>query len=66
VDGRATPFDHLSEGTAWAAAGQADDVTITLRARNIAIEVVELVRLTDVNPYVDGTRRLRDRWRTQS
>lgn len=66
VDGRAIPFDHISEGTAWAAVGRADDVTITLRAWRIAIEAVELVRLTDVDAYVEGTRRLRDRWRTES
>jgi hypothetical protein len=65
VDGRPIPFDHISEGTAWAAVGIADDVTITLRARSIAIEAVELRRVTDVDPYIEGTRRLRDRWRTQ-
>jgi hypothetical protein len=66
VDGRATPFDHLSEGAAWVAVGQADDVTITLRARSIAIEAVDLAKLIDVDAYIEGTRRLRDRWRTQS
>lgn len=38
-----------------------DDVTITLRARSIAIEAVELVTLTDVDAYIEGTRRLRIR-----
>jgi hypothetical protein len=66
VDGRATPFDHLSVGAAWVAVGQADDVTITLRARSIAIEAVDLAKLIDVDAYIEGTRRLRDRWRTQS
>jgi hypothetical protein len=66
VDGRATPFDQISEGSAWVAVGLVDDVTITLRARGIPIEAVELVRLTDVDPYIQGTRNLRDRWRTRS
>ncbi|HEY3214409.1 MAG TPA: hypothetical protein VGL16_14535 [Actinomycetota bacterium] len=61
VDGRAVPFDRVSEGTAWAAVGLVDDVAIMLRARGIPIEAVELVRLTDVEPYVEGTRLLRDR-----
>jgi hypothetical protein len=64
VEGRPTPFDHISEGTDWAAVGVADDVTITLRARSIAIEAVKLVSLTNVDQYTEGTRRIRDRWRT--
>jgi hypothetical protein len=32
-----------------------------LRARSIAIEAVELVRLTDVDAYIEGTQRVRSR-----
>ncbi len=66
VDGEPVRFDHLPEGRAWVAVGGTDDLTITLRARNLAVEAVELVRVNDVEPYVEGSRRLRERWQKES
>ena len=37
-------------------------MTITLRARNLAVDAVELITVTDVEPYVEGNRRLKERW----
>jgi len=34
-----------------------------LRTRNLAVDAVELITVTDVEPYVEGSRRLRDRWK---
>jgi hypothetical protein len=62
VDGEPIRFDHLYEEPAWVAAGRMKDVTITLRARNLAVDAVELITVTDVEPYVECSRRLSDRW----
>lgn len=66
VDGEPVRFDHHSEGPAWVAVGRTDDVSITLRARNLAVDAVELVRVTDIEPYVEGSRRLREQSRSEA
>lgn len=49
-------------GLAWVAVGRWDSVTITLHARNLALDEIELVR-KNVEPYIEGSRALRERWR---
>jgi hypothetical protein len=58
VDGRPVVFDLLAEGRHWVAHAELEGRTLVLRGRDLAVEEVELVRVTDVEPYVEGTRRL--------
>jgi hypothetical protein len=57
VDGRPVGFDLLGEGRHWVAVGELKGQLLVLRARDLAAEEVELVRVTDVAPYVEGTRQ---------
>jgi hypothetical protein len=55
VDGRPVGFDLLAEGRHWVAIAELEGRTLVLQARDLAVERVELVRVTDVEPYVEGT-----------
>jgi hypothetical protein len=63
VDDESVSFDHLADGSAWVAVTRRDALAITLRARNLSIEGVELVTVRDVEPYIEGSRQLHERWR---
>jgi hypothetical protein len=63
VDGEALDFDHLVEGSHWVAIGTKGKVTITLQGRHLQLNQVELVTVGDVDPYVEGSRRLYERRR---
>lgn len=63
VDGEPVPFDHLSDGPPWVAATRRDGLTITLRARNLSVETIELATVRDVEPYIEGSQHLHERWR---
>lgn len=58
VDGRLVGFTWLVEGRYWVAQGELDDRTLTLYARDLPVESVQLVRVTDLEPYIAGQRRL--------
>lgn len=60
VDGRPVSFEWLDEGRHWAAVGELQGRTLVLNARDLAVEEVELVAVGDVEPYVEGTRRLEE------
>jgi hypothetical protein len=60
VEGRPVSFELLARGRHWAAWAELEDRTLLLRARDLAAGEVELVRVDDVEPYVEGTRRLED------
>jgi hypothetical protein len=60
VEGRPASFELLAMGRHWAAWAELDGRTVILRARDLAAEEVELVRVDDVEPYVEGTRRLEE------
>ena len=55
VDGQPVTFDLLAEGRHWVAMAELEGRVVVLQARDLAPEQVELVRVTDVEPYVDGT-----------
>lgn len=57
VDGQPVTFDLLAEGRHWVALAELEGRALVLQARDLAPEQVELVRVTDVEPYVDGTER---------
>jgi hypothetical protein len=62
VDGRPVGFAWLAEGRHWVAQGELEDRTLTLRARDLPVESVQLVRVTDLEPYLQGQRRLEQAW----
>jgi hypothetical protein len=55
VDGVATPFQYLEHAPFWGAVAKLGDITITLDARNADIGEVDLVRITDPDPYIEGS-----------
>ena len=62
MDGRPVGFAWLVEGRYWVAQGELDDRTLTLHARDLLVESVQLVRVTDLEPYIAGQRRLERAW----
>jgi hypothetical protein len=62
VEGRPVAFAWLAEGRHWVAQGELEGRTLTLRARDLPVGSVQLVRVTDVEPYLEGRRRLEAAW----
>ena len=62
VDGRPVGFQWLADGRHWVACAELDDRTLTLRGRDLPVQSVELVRVTDLEPYLEGQRRLQEAW----
>jgi hypothetical protein len=62
VDGRLVGFEWLTEGRHWVARAELDNRTLTLHGRDLPVESVELVRVADLEPYIQGQRRLREAW----
>lgn len=61
VDAQPVDFELLREGGRWVAWAANGGVLVTISGRAIRPEDVELVTISDVEPYIDGGRRLRDR-----
>jgi hypothetical protein len=62
VDGRPVAFAWLGEGRHWVAQAELEERTLTLRGRDLPVESVELVRVFDLKPYIEGQRRLEEAW----
>jgi hypothetical protein len=62
VDGRPVAFEWLAEGRHWVARAELDDRTLTLHGRDLPVESVELAQVADLEPYLQGQRRLRQAW----
>jgi hypothetical protein len=62
VDGRPVAFEWLAEGRHWVAQAELDDCTLTLHGSDLPVESVELVRVSDLEPYIEGQRRLQEGW----
>ena len=60
LDGRPVRFELLAEGRHWVVVAEVEGRTLVLQARDLAPEQVELVRVTDVEPYVEATERLEE------
>ncbi len=58
VDGVPVEFNAVLEGQHWIAEGRVGTVTVKIRARAFPIEDVELVTVRDIEPYIEGHRRL--------
>jgi hypothetical protein len=62
VDGRPVTFEWLAEGRHWAARADLDGRTLTLHGRDLPVGSVELVGVADLEPYIQGQRRLQQAW----
>ena len=62
VDGRPVAFQWLAEGRHWVARAEVSDCALTLHGRDLPVESVELVQVSDLEPYVQGQRRLQQAW----
>ena len=58
VEGRPVGFAWLAEGGHWVARAELDGRTLILHARDLPAGSVELVRVTDLEPYAQGRRLL--------
>jgi hypothetical protein len=57
VDGRPVRFDLLTEGRHWVAVAEVDGRALVLEARDLTVDQIELVRVADIEPYIEGTSR---------
>ena len=62
MDGRPVAFRWLAEGRHWVARAELENRTLTLRGRDLPVASVELVRVLDLEPYIQGQRRLQAAW----
>jgi hypothetical protein len=62
VDGRPGRLWWLAVGCHWVAQAQLDERTLTLQARDLPVESVELVRVSDLEPYIQDQCRLQEAW----
>jgi hypothetical protein len=60
VDGRPVAFAWLAEGRHWVAYAELQGRTLVLSARDLPVDRVALVRITDIEPYLEGTRELEE------
>ncbi|MGH3518731.1 MAG: hypothetical protein ACRDQ7_15190 [Haloechinothrix sp.] len=61
MEGAARDFQWLAEGRRWVAVAEVDGYELVLSADDFPVESVELVRITDLEPYVEGDALLADR-----
>ena len=54
VDGAPVSFELLGDGRHWVAQGERGDLVVTLEARDLPLAQVQLVRVTDLEPYLAG------------
>jgi hypothetical protein len=63
VDGILVDFHFLGEGHSWLSRGRIGNVVLTLIATNFPVEDAALVKIADVEPYIQGGRDLAKEWR---
>jgi hypothetical protein len=61
IDGAAVPFSHLAHGEHWVAWAAVGEPLIVVHAARMPVDDVALARVTDVEPYIEGGRLLRER-----
>lgn len=59
VDGEPVELRWMGEHEEWIAWAMMNGLILTLHARRLPLGQVELVRITDVGPYIEGSRQLR-------
>lgn len=60
VDGTSTRFRLLEREHAWIARGRTGDYEVRLEARKYPWTKLALVTVTDVEPYIEGSRKIRE------
>jgi hypothetical protein len=60
VDGEPVAFEVLADGRHWVAQGECGDLVVTLEARDLPLEEVRLVRVTDLEPYLAASSGRRE------
>jgi len=59
VGGRSTVFEWLAAGRHWVAVAEVGSEVVCLQSRDLPVADVELVRITDLEPYLAGQSQLR-------
>ncbi len=57
IEARPVSFDVLSQPRRWVARARVEGFDVTLEGVEFALEGLSLVRITDLGPYILGTRR---------
>lgn len=56
IEGRSVPFDTLWQDTEWVGYTKVENYHVTVEGFDFEPEEVDLVRITDVGPYIEGGR----------
>ena len=54
IDGVSIGFDVLSAGTKWVGRARVDGNDVTIEGADYPLQDLELVTITDVEPYIAG------------
>ncbi len=54
VDGEPVSFELLTDGWYWVAQSERGDLVVTLEARDFPLAQVQLVQVTNLEPYLAG------------
>lgn len=60
VDGTPVEFEFAAEGECWAAWAARGDLVLSVLASRMPAESVNLVPITDIEPYIEGARLVRE------
>ncbi|MEO6798034.1 MAG: hypothetical protein ABI401_08580 [Candidatus Dormibacter sp.] len=63
IDGIPVECDFLGEGHCWVGQATIGNVFLTLTGTNFPVEDAALVKIADVEPYIQGGRDLAEEWR---
>lgn len=65
VDGSDVEFDWLEDGPDWVARATVGELVLTVEGHRFPVASVRLETVTDVEPYIEGSRRYEDEQRRQ-
>ena len=66
IEGEPVPFEVARWDQFWSAIGNWEGVVVTLRGMMFPTEALELARIEDVAPYLEGSRQMKEWWRQQA
>ncbi len=62
IDDETYPADVFVMGNRWVGRALVNGVVVTVESRGFPLAGLHLVRITDVTPYIEGSRMLLKRW----